>query len=79
MAANEKLVMKDEELDMISGGTSWTCERTGDRVIFVSERPSGPDYIRRDINNFGLADALKFMDEHKGDVFQTADGKAFTL
>ncbi len=84
MDANEKLMMKDEELDMISGGTTWTCERTNigsryERITFVSVTHPEPGYTKTVTRSFGLADALDFMDKNKGDAFQTADGKAFTL
>ena len=79
----EKNVLKDEELDLVAGGLSWTCEHTGigttaERISFVAvSGPDESDYIKREIHHLGIVDAKDFIKEHAGDTFLTADGKPF--
>ncbi len=85
MSSNEKLMMKDEELDRISGGTTWICEHTGigteyEKVKLVSVPTVDASHtVTSAVNYLNMREAKIFMKNHEGDIFQTADGKAFTL
>ncbi len=83
--AEEKIVLKDKELDMVVGGESWICERTGigtaaERIgmTYVSAADKG-SIVTSKVHYFGLEDAKAFMKEHSRDTFLNADGKPFTL
>ena len=83
----EKIALKEEELDLVAGGLSWTCKHTG--IGTESEVIELKTVLSVDYNGTPVTEttwfygrgcskaALEFMNGHKEDIFLTVDGKAF--
>ena len=80
----EKIVLKEEDLDGVSGGRTYTLERgvserTGDPIIKISWKEYGPNGGSEGHYAIALSKFDLWKHKHSDDILLGSDGKPFTL